>query len=181
MSRNLEYFTKFLANPASFRNKAFYKMVHLWADYIRAHQGEFNYLEDDEWKETRERLIADFNRREAIRAEFDNLDAEIEAASESDDDARSISAQQRWLEFMKKYRFEYNFTKKQIAEGERLVNKYIESARAADIAAENLRISTIKLNEATANLDDALAEHYERTGKMPVLTALHANKKHNGN
>jgi len=181
MKKDLEYFKEFLADPASFKVGEFYQMVHEWAVYISAHKDEFNYLEDEEWREIRERLIAAFEIKEDLRLEFEELEERLDALSEDDSDQERIAVYMDWLAFMKEYQAEYGLTDEQVKGSEAKLNTFIVSVRESEIAEENLKISRIKYRESIENLADSTFEHFERTGKRPVLTALQPKKKIKGN
>ena len=180
MSKDYEYFADFFKNPASFNNFEFHEKLGEWIEYMKEHAGEFNYLEDEEWRERRERVIEDIGRREVIREEFEDLTATLEAHQKYGDDEKIINLE-LWLAFMKNYRFEYGFTNEQIAETEAQLDKFICSVEAVRVTQEKARIAEIEEREAVAELDEALAVHYEKTGKIPVITTLKSRKKPTGN
>lgn len=184
MAKDLEYFKDFLENPGSYIVREFYEMVREWADYIIAHKNEFNYLEDEQWREIRERLRAAFEIKEDLRLEFEEIEEKLDALDALDDDVNdddAIAVYQEWLEFMKRTQTEYGFTDEQIAESEARLENLIESVRKCEIAEENLRKSESQYRKSLEKLDDSLAEHFERTGKRPILSALQLNKRFKGN
>lgn len=184
MSRDLDYFTEFLEDPSAVSFGEFYRMLKEWADYINAHKGEFDYLADDEWKDIRERLLAEFPKREevkeAVEEEWAEL-CELGENLENLDDNEMIELLNRELEFMKTYQGFYNFTDEDIAYLEEKIPNYIESVREAEIAEEKARISKQNLDKSIADLDDCLVNQYERTGKIPSITSYSDKKKHKGN
>jgi chromosome segregation ATPase len=184
MERDLEYFREFLANPGSYIVQEFYEMLGEWGEYIVAHKNEFNYLEDEEWREIRERLAAAFEVKENLRLEFEELEAKLDALDDDDDSENEdehVAVRKEWVEFIKRNQTEYGFTDEQVAECERRFEKYVQSVRKWEIAEENLRKSEIEYQKSIEELDDSLAEHFERTGKRPILTTFQLSKRFKGN
>jgi chromosome segregation ATPase len=181
MAKELEYFKEFLANPSSYKVKEFYEFLHEWIEYITTHKGEFNYLEDEEWREIRERLRAAFEIKEDLRLEFEEIEEKLDALSDDNSDDETIAVYKEWLEFMKRTQTEYGFTDKQIAGAEARLEKLILSVRKCEIAEENLRKSEFEYQKSLEELDDSLVEHFERTGKRPILSALQLSKRFKGN
>lgn len=180
MSKDLKYFKEFLENPAAYNNRDFYGRLREWADYIDEHKDEFNYLQDDEWKETRERIIADIDRREDAREEFDELNEEFEKVHKLDYQ-KKIFLYQRWLLFMKTNQFLYDFTDEQISDMTEHLERSIRAEERCLIAGENLRVAEAEAEKSLKELDEALDEHYKNTGKIPILTMLPTKKKYDGN
>lgn len=180
MNKDLAYFKNFLDNPASFKVSEFYVMLRDWAEYIRTHKDEFNYLEDEEWREIRERVIAAFNLKEKLTQEFDEIGLKFDMV-ESGSDEDHIAVIKEWLAFMKKNQAEYDFPDENIAVMEAKLNNLVTSVLNSKIANAKLRESEIQVEKSLEKLDDAIFEHYERTGKRPVLTALRVNKNLKGN
>ena len=184
MSRDLEYFTEFLADPSAVSLGEFYRMAKEWGRYIIDHKGEFDYLADDEWKDIRERLLDEFQIREELKetveAEWEELCEIIENFPNLDNDEK-IEFLKRKLEFMKTYQGFYNFRDEDIAYFEEKIPKYIESARKTEIAEEQTRISKQELDKSIADLDEYLVNYYERTGKIPSVPSYSDKKKHKGN
>ncbi len=181
MSKDLEYFKDFLANPGSYKVKEFYETLHEWAEYIKAHKGDFNYIEDEEWREIRERVNDAFQKKEKLKAEFDELTSKLELMENSGDDPNKITVYTDWVEFMKRNQVEYDFPDETIALMELLLNTFIVSARDCEVAEEQAKESKIRYEKSLEQLDDTLFEHYERTGKRPVISALRHSKKNKGN
>lgn len=181
MSKDLEYFKDFLENPASFKVKEFYETLRDWAEYVATHKDEFNYVEDEDWRETRERLNDAFQKKEMLKAEFEEVTSKLELMENSSDDSNKITVYTNWVEFMKRNQVEYNFSDEAIALVELLLNNFIVSAYNFEVAAEAEKESQIKYEKSLENLDDKLFEHYERTGKRPVLNALQLKNKKKGN
>ena len=147
--------------------------------YIEDHKDEFNYLADDEWKEVRERLIADFENRED---EMDAADEEWAEICEICDDVEKL---RRWklieflnrkLEFMKKYQHYFKFQDEDIAYLETNIPNFVESVKTAERADLQARLSKIKLDESIAELDEYLAKCYERTGKILSVPSFPTRK-----
>ena len=184
MSKDLNYFTEFLEDPSAFSLGEFYRMVKEWANYVTAHKGEFDYLADDEWKDIRERLLAELPKREKIKEEVEAEWAELCELGENLpnlDDKVKIELLNRQLEFMKTYQGFYNFRDEDIAYFEEKIPKYIESVRKTEIAEDQVRISKQELVKSIADLDEFLVNYYERTGKIPSIPSYADKKKHKGN
>ena len=184
MSYELEYFTEFLENPSALPLGEFYRMFNAWAKYIGEHKGDFNYLEDDEWKEIRERLIAEFPTREAMKADVDDeweyLADLIENMEGLNDDER-IGIIKRNLDFIKTHQEYCGISDEDIALGEENLAKFKNSVKKAVISEENLRISEQNLDKSLANLDETLIKIYERTGKTPIVQIYQGAKRYKGN
>jgi len=180
----LEYFTEFLEDPSVPDINEFFRILRRWIKYIEAHKDEFNYLADDEWKEVRERLIAELDIRVDIKDdlefEFDEINGEFEKIPEGDFD-KSLELFNRRLEFMKTYKYVFDFSDEVINEFEEKIIDYAKGLEAARQADENVRIKQMELDIAIAALDDDLAKHYERTGKVPVLPSYPDKKVYKGN
>jgi chromosome segregation ATPase len=183
MAKELEYFKEFLENPSSYKVKEFYEFIHQWIDHIKAHEGEFNYLEDEEWREIKDRVLEALEEKEDMRDEFNELQERLDAAQELETDAEKIAVYKEWQEFMKGNQDEYNFTDEQIADSEAQLDNLILSVLDCEIAEERLKGSRRRYQNSLAELDDSLAEHYERTGRRLVLTSLafKFNKRLKGN
>jgi len=184
MSYELEYFTEFLEDPSAPEIGEFYEMLTEWADYVREHRDEFDYLEDDEWKEIRERLIDEIEKRDVHRKAIDDEWQEacriIEDDSKASDD-EVLEALKKQLEIMKIYRKLHEFTDEHISSLENHITNYSEKIRAARIAEENARMAQLALEKSIANLDESLAKYQERTGKTPILPNYRDKKVHKGN
>ncbi len=181
MSKDLEYFKDFLEDPVSFNIPRFYAMLHEWAEYIKTHKGEFDYIEDENWREIRERIIAAFHKKEEITAEFEKVSLNFEEMTSLDNDDDKLVAYKEWMEFMKKYQVDYAFTDEDIALNEMMLNNLIASIHNSKVAEESAKEAELKAQQALKNLDNAIFETYERTGKRPVLTALPVRKDNKGN
>lgn len=180
MSKDLKYFKKFLENPTSYNNREFNEFVKHWVDYITEHKDEFDYLNDDDWEEVRERLIEEIDCREDAREDLDEINEQFQVCKNKSYKER-IELHQKWIAFMKRNQFNYEFSDEDIAEEEKNLENSIRADREVTVAEENLRISKIESRKSLAKLDDKLAEYYESTGKIPVLNALQFKKKFDGN
>lgn len=172
MAKDLEYFKEFLDNPGAYKVKEFYDYVHEWGDYITAHKDEFNYLEDEEWREIKERVLEALIIHEDLREEFEDLNERLKAIDELETDAEKIEFYKEWLAFVKTHQADYDFAEEDIAEAEELLGKLIIDVLDAEILEERLKRHKTSHQKSLAQLDDSLAEQYERTGKRAVLTAL---------
>lgn len=176
-----EQFREYFEKPESFPNREFFKWSKKWGTYIIEHQEDFTYLEDDEWAEIRERLIADFERRDDLRLEFEELEIELDEARDSDDEDKKVETQKKWLSFMKCNQFVYGFTDEQIEEMELGIDSYIESVEERKRLQEKLDASKRDYQKHIANVDDYMADYYERTGRRVVLSSLQLKKRIKGN
>lgn len=184
MSYDLEYFREFLEDPSVPPIAEFYEMVNKWGTYLIEHNGEFNYLEDDEWKEIRERLIKEFAKREAVKHEInDEWEALLEAVGDYNklSDEEAIAYGKRKLEFIKTHKDLYSFPDEEIKRLEEALISLEESYHKDLDAQEQLRISDLKLEESLANLDKEMLRIYERTGKFPRVQFYSGVKKNKGN
>jgi len=181
---DLEYFREFLENPSAYPIGRFYSMLRAWGRYLSEHKDKFNYLEDEEWREIRERLIAEYPHREELKAQIDEEWEEINEIEEDADnltDEELIEYFQKQLEFMKKYQELYDFTDEQIESGIEKLNNYIKTIENQKIADRNYRISKENLAKSIVDLDEELVKVYERTGKIPQLHNYRGIKHHKGN
>ena len=181
MSKDLGYFKDFLANPESYNIRDFYSIICEWAEYTIAHKDEFNYLEDEEWREIRERVLHALEIKEDLKEEFEDLESKLDLVKNLTADAEKISVYKEWLEFMKKYQFEYDFTDEVIKESERRLNIFINAVVNFEFKEKELKESDIKLQKALEKLDNSIFANYERTGKRPILTSLKSKKGTKGN
>ncbi len=172
MAKELEYFKDFLENPGSYKVKEFYDYVREWVKYITDHKDEFNYLEDEEWREIKERVLEAFDIKEDLRDEFEDMQERLDAADELETDTEKIEVYKEWLAFMKRNQAEYDFADEDIAEYEKQLGKLIIDVLDAEIIQERLKRHKTKYEKSLEKLDNILAEQYRRTGKRAVLTAL---------
>ncbi|CAN5253221.1 hypothetical protein BH10ACI1_BH10ACI1_20810 [soil metagenome] len=184
MDHELEYFTEFLDDPSAPSIAEFYRMARLWCDYLAAHKADFNYLEDDEWKEIRERFIAEMRIREEIKdkidIEWDEIEEDGENIEELGDD-EALALIKRKLNFMKLHQDFYQFKEDEIATFEFHANKFEKSLENSKIAEENLRISKIAYEKSLGDLEETLFKVYERTGKIPFIHTYKGAKRYKGN
>ena len=180
MNRDYEYFTEFFKDPTQFNNFDFHEIMREWIEHMQEHAGEFNYLEDEEWRERRERIIEDIGRRVDIREEFDEL-IEISELNAPVSDADKITIQERWVNFLKNNQFDYEFTDEQIAAADAELKELKRLCEECRIFEERAKIARLEEQKALANLDEALVKYYERTGKRIVLPAHTFKKKPQGN
>lgn len=184
MSKDLDYFTEFLANPAAYEFNEFYQWARKWGQYVLDHKDEFNYLEDDEWKEIRERLLDEFYKREdrmeAVEDEWEEL-CEIGENLETLGDKEAIKYLKRRLEFIKEYQGFLKFEDKDVTDFEKHITKFVASVRNSETANLWVSLKKINLDKSIAELDDELVKYYERTGKIPTLLNYNVKKKHDGN
>jgi hypothetical protein len=172
MAKPLEFFDEFFAAPEKMRAREFYMYVHEWLDYLKEHEGEFNYLEDEEWRERKDRVLAVLTEQEDIKEEFEELQDKIDEVRESGSDNERIAVYKEWLEFMKRNQWNFDFTDEQIAEGDRRIKQLILAVLDSDAAYERLKRSKKDLKKSIADLDETLTAHYLRTGKRLVMTSL---------
>jgi hypothetical protein len=184
MSYDLEYFTEFLNDPSVPDIADFYDMVNKWGTYISEHKGEFDYLADDEWKEIRERLIAEFKKREIIKreidAEWEKTCAVLDKADELPD-KEVLKALEEQLFIIKTYQRLYRFTDEDIRLLEIDIENYSRHIRNTEIAEMNVRLMEVALQKSVADLDETLAKYQERTGKTPVLPVFRQINDKKGN
>ena len=180
MDKDYEYFAKFLENPKSYPNREFYEKVTDRAKYVVAHAEDFNYLEDDAWKEIRERLLAEPEIRGEIHEEFKELKSQINMPADIHE-AERVKIRSRWLSFIEKHRENFEFSEEQIADYKMHFEKFADAVRNAQIREDNLKLLKAESRKEIEKLDDALAEHYRHTGKRVVLTSLRQKTIYRGN
>lgn len=180
----MEYFSEFLENPSAPDLNEFFRVLRQWAEYLEAHKHEFNYLADDDWKEIRERLIAELEIRVPLK---DDLEVEWETLNDEGaniyelSDTAATEFLYRKLDFMKSHQYVFDFGDEDINEFERLVIDYLKSLKEAQIADEKVRSTKLRLDHAIAELDEELVRYYERTGKILVLPIYKDKKAYRGN
>lgn len=180
MAKDFEYFKDFIANPGNYKTREFYEMLHEWVLYLTAHKDEFNYMEDEEWREIRERVHSVWEIKEDLRDEFNEFQEKFETIKEVDFDER-VSIYREWNEFMKTNQDEYQISDADIAEMEEKLENCILSRRKYLNSLEKLRLSKLEHQRSIAELDDNLAEYYTRTGRRAVLSILQFKKRFKGN
>jgi hypothetical protein len=171
MAHDLEYFDKFFADPASMKAREFYHYVHEWLAYLKEHEGEFNYLEDEDWKERKDRVLAVLTEQEDLREEFEEIEERLEFIEEYED-AEKIVIYEEWLAFLRKHQANYDIPDEALADTEARTQSIIISILDCEILEERLKRSRAKYQKSLASMDDALADFYVRTGKRMVLTSL---------
>ena len=177
MKRDLEYFDDLLNNPASLSNPEFHRLFHEWVEFLRANPKKFG-MKGRGWKRAHRRIGSDLQRRDRIKEEFDELD-ELMEASENIDDAEQLKLNARWLDFMKNYHLEYEFTEEMIAEAEAKLAAYAESVRRERQAQINLQIANGKVEASKNALADAMFEAQDKNGKPFALPAYKTPKRSN--
>ncbi|HQU84753.1 MAG TPA: hypothetical protein PKY59_16560 [Pyrinomonadaceae bacterium] len=182
MADDLEYFTEFLNDPAAVSIAKFYDMANAWGTYLVEHK-ELNYLTDDRWKEIRERLIEEFQKREAIRLDIEDEWEYLTDMSDNDQmsDEEALERSRERLEFMRMHQEYFGFTDEVLAGAEEHHKQFAESYEAHLIAQKNLRRSEFEVENSLADLDDKLAEISEKRGRPFHIHSLKDVKKHNGN
>lgn len=184
MADDFEYFAEFLEAPAAPDINEFFRMVRRWAKYIEAHKGEFNYLEDDEWKEIRERLLAVLeirvDEKDALWEEFEEMTNE-ELDHDVLSDAEIVEICRQRLEFMKSYQTLFQFPDEDIAELEKKFAEFVRSVEVARIKKIEARFARLELDKSIADLDEEMIKHYEKTGKIPMLPVYMKSKNRQGN
>lgn len=171
MAKPLEFFDEFFAAPEKMKAREFYMYIDEWIEYLKEHEGEFNYLEDEEWHDRKERVLAVLNEQQENRYEFEDLE-EMLASIEEYEDADKIEIYKDWLAFMKKNQWNYDISDADLAELEVKTKDIIISILDCEVAEERLKGSKARYQKSLAELDEMLAEHYVRTGKRVVMTAL---------
>lgn len=170
----------FFQKPASFNNRDFYKWVKKWGTYLLKYKDEFKYLEDDNWKEIRERVLDELYRREDLNDEFDELMEEFEAVKNSTSQCR-IDFQIKLVSFMKRNQFEFDFTGELILEMESDLASLIEKVNEYKTSEAKLKRLKREHKQQIAKLDDDLAAYYERTGIRVILNSLPGKNRLKGN
>lgn len=184
MSKDLDYFAEFLADPSKYSFDELHGWAKQWGRYLLEHKDEFNYLEDDEWKEIRERLLDALydseDQMDAVEEEWEEIGEMLENADKLTP-REKIKLYERQIQFMKDYKMYFNFKEEDIKGlGIRLA-KYVNSVREVELLEMQLQFKKLDYEKSIAELDDELAGYYERTGKIPKVTALKYVKKHRGN
>ena len=181
MSKDLEYFKDFLENPSSFNYQNFHKFLNEFSDYLTEHEGEFNYFEDKEWHEIRVRISDAVYLKDEINAQFEAINLKVEEASVNGSDVEQIIAYKAWLEFMKRHQFEYSVSDEAMKGVQKKMDKFINSVIASEVADRKVVEVEKKYQKAVENFDNLVFEHYERTGKRPILNVLPSKKSKKGN
>jgi prefoldin subunit 5 len=172
MAKELEYFNEFFEKPESMKAREFYKYVHEWLEYLKEHKGEFNYLEDEEWRERKDRVLAILTEQEELKEEFEELEERLDFIEELETAAEKIAAYEEWMAFMRKNQENYDIAEKDLAEMEVKMKKAILAILDCDAAEERLKRSKAKYQKSIANIDETLSEFYVRTGRRLVVSSL---------
>lgn len=184
MSRDLDYFTEFLENPSKPSLGEFYRMAKEWGTYLQEHKGDFNYLEDDDWKEIRERFIAEYLVREEEKQDVEDewacIGIMVDRIEELSD-LNALALLKRQTAFLEKYRDLYNVTDEMLKDSKAAYKKLEKSMKEAKIAEAKLRISEQNLQQSIADLDDHLVEAEEKTGKKQQMFFYKGKKGYKGN
>jgi hypothetical protein len=172
MAKPLEFFDDFFDHPEKMKAREFYMYVHEWLEYLKEHKGEFNYLEDEEWRDRKDRVLAVLTEQEELHEEFQEIEERLDLIDELETGAEKIAAYEDWMAFMRKNQANYDVPEKDLAEMEVQMKEAILTILDCDIAEERVKRSKAKYQKSVANLDDTLSEFYLRTGKRLVLTSL---------
>lgn len=171
MAKPLEFFDEFFAAPEKMRAQEFYMYVHEWLDYLKEHEGEFNYLEDEEWRERKDRVLAVLTEQQENRYEFEDFEEMLDAIDEYEDDDK-IAIYQDWVAFMKKNQWNYNISDEDLADLEVKTKDLIISILDCKVIEERLKRNRAGYQKSLAELDEMLSEYHVRTGRRIVMTAL---------
>ena len=171
MAKDLEYFDDFFAKPESMKAREFYEYVHEWLEYLKEHEGEFNYLEDEEWRERKDRVLAVLTEQEDLKDEFECIQENLDAIDEFET-SEKIEIYEEWLAFMQKNQANYEISDEDLAKAEADIKDAILTTLDIEVIDERLKRHKAKYQKSIANLDETLSEFYVRTGRRLVLTSL---------
>lgn len=179
--KDLEYFREFLEHPESFVHGDFHTMLVEWAAYVKAHKEDFDYLNDEEWREIRERIVADLHKRETIPKkvikEFESLySEEIETLSGDEYVERLLEVLKRELSFMKKYQAEFRFPDREIAQAEEDLKACLKEYEKQKAAEQKAKQDEINLQNAIRNY-----EKNDANKPNPLIVPFKADKKDSRN
>jgi DNA repair ATPase RecN len=172
MAKDLEYFDEFFAAPEAMKARVFYSYVHEWLAYLKEHEGEFNYLEDEEWRERKDRVLAVLTEQEDLKDEFAEIEEKLDSINEFESGVEKIAVYEEWLAFIKRNRRNYDVSEKDLAEMEREIKEAVIAVLDCEVLEERLKRRKAKYQKSIAELDETLSAHYTRTGKRLVLTSL---------
>ena len=177
MNKDLEYFNDFLENPASYKFTDFTKMLIEFTAFLSTHLNEINFAKGEEWRETRERLEAAIQIKENMTIELKELTDQAEVFGELDNDEHKFVLYEKWRLFFKKHSADYYVPDHILTIVENRLETLSRSLLESDVDKE----STTRKQKSLKEVEDAIFEHYERTGKRPVMTALKVKKNNKGN
>ena len=170
MVDDFEYFAEFLEDPSVPDLNEFFRILRRWAKYIEAHKHEFNYLEDEEWREIRERVLEvleiRIDEKVDLEEEWHEINEAIGKMSEEGND-QGLALYTRRLEFMKAYQNVFDIPDADIVEFEENVGKFAKLLQRARISEARLQFNRLAIAESIADIDEGLVEYYEKTGKIP--------------
>jgi len=172
MAKELEYFNEFFEKPESMKAREFYSYVHEWLAYLKEHEGEFNYLEDEEWRDRKDRVLAVLTEQEDIKEEFEDIQERLDSIEELETAAEKVDLYQEWLAFMKRNQVNYDISEKDLAEMEADVKAAIIAVLDCEVLDERIKRRKAKYQKSIANIDETLSEFYVRTGRRLVLSSL---------
>ena len=177
MNKDLEYFKDFLENPASYKFPEFAKMLEEFTAFLSIYRNEINFAKGEEWRETRERLEAAIQIKENMTIELKELTDQAEVFGELDNDEAKFVLYQKWQAFFKKHSADYYAPDHII----KIVENSLETLGRSLLESDVDKKSTTRKQKSLKEVEDAIFEHYERTGKRPVMTALKVKKNNKGN
>lgn len=172
MAKDLEFFNDFFAKPEAMKAREFYMYVHEWLEYLKEHKGEFNYLEDEEWRERKDRVLAVLTEQEDLREEFEDIEERLDSIEEFETGAEKIAVYEEWMAFMRRNQENYDISEEDLADMEVRMKEAILAILDCEAAEERLKRSKTKYQKSIANLDETLSEYYVRTGRRLVVTSL---------
>lgn len=179
MKHDLEYFDAFLNNPASLSIPEFNRKISEWIDFIRENPKKYG-MKGRGWKAAWHRIGDDIERRDRIKEELDELSFLLDMITKFDDDER-LKIHRRWVDFVKKYQLEFEFTDEMIARGEAKLAACVEAVKKERLAEINVQIATGKAEASKNKLADAMFEAQDKYGKPFSFPAYKTPKRGQGN
>ena len=177
MDKELEYFKDFLENPASYKFPEFAMIFMEFTAVLSTHRNEINFAKGEEWRETRERLEAAIQIKENMTIELKELTDQAEVFGELDNDEAKFVLYKKWRLFFKKHSADYDVPDHILT----IVENRLETLGRSLLENDVDKKSTTRKQKSLKEVEDAIFEHYERTGKRPVMTALKVKKNNKGN
>lgn len=171
MAKELEFFNEFFEKPETMKAREFYMYVHEWLEYLKEHAGEFNYLEDEEWRERKDRVLAVLTEQEDLKDEFEYIQENLDAIDDFET-SEKIEIYEEWLAFMTKNQANYDISDEDLAKAETDVKDAILRTLDLEVIEERLKRHKAKYQKSIANLDETLSDFYVRTGRRLVVTSL---------